>query len=58
MGEAERQRKRVWKAGWWRLGLGAQIRRPDVGNRRPADWTENQKSLKAQLSGKEGKGEI
>ena len=38
--------------------MGAQIRRPDVGNRRPADWTENQKSLKAQLSGKEGKGEI
>ena len=29
-----------------------------MGNRRPADWTENQKSLKAQLSGKEGKGEI
>ena len=38
MGEAERQRKRVWKAGWWRLGLGAQIRRLDVGNRRPAEW--------------------
>ena len=33
MGEAGRHRKRQWRAGWWRLGLGAQIRRLDVGNR-------------------------
>lgn len=33
MGEAGRHRKRERRAGWWRLGLGAQIRRLDVGNR-------------------------